>query len=181
VGHLSSLLKDADGRDLTRLDEYRAVGGYTAVEKARAMTPEALVEEMGKPELLADPRFVTMADRVANQDVLDEIIATWTAPRRRFDIMDRLQRVGVIATVVETAEDRVEYDPQLRHRNLYPLIQHPEVGEFAYEALPPKFSRTPPDNSLRGPAVHEHDDYVFGDILGLSEREMSDLRAEGVI
>ncbi len=142
---------------------------------------EALVTEMGKPELLSDPRFVTMKDRVANQDVLDEIISTWTAPRRRFDIMTRLQDVGVIAAVVETAEDRVEYDPQLRHRELYPLIQHPEVGEFAYEAFPPKLSRTPPDNSLRGPAVHEHDDYVFGQILGLSERERSDLRAEGVI
>jgi NADH-quinone oxidoreductase subunit F len=51
VGLLSSLLKDADGRDLTKLDEYRAVGGYTAVEKARAMTPEALIEEMGKANL----------------------------------------------------------------------------------------------------------------------------------
>jgi NADH-quinone oxidoreductase subunit F len=40
------LLAGADERDLTKLDEYRAVGGYTALERARAMTPDALIEEL---------------------------------------------------------------------------------------------------------------------------------------
>jgi NADH-quinone oxidoreductase subunit F len=40
----SLLLAGADERDLTKLDEYRAVGGYSALPKARAMTPEAVVE-----------------------------------------------------------------------------------------------------------------------------------------
>ena len=41
VALLEALLEDADKRDLTRLDEYRAVGGYEALVKARAMTPDA--------------------------------------------------------------------------------------------------------------------------------------------
>jgi len=40
------LLKGADERDLTRLDEYRAIGGYASLEHARAMEPEAVVEEI---------------------------------------------------------------------------------------------------------------------------------------
>ena len=48
---LKALLKGAGERDLTKLDEYRAVGGYTALEKARAMSPEQLIEEMGKANL----------------------------------------------------------------------------------------------------------------------------------
>ena len=48
---LSSLLEDADERDLTKLDEYRAVGGYQALEKARKMTPDELIEEMNKANL----------------------------------------------------------------------------------------------------------------------------------
>ena len=51
MGLLESLLKDADTRDLTRLDEYRAVGGYEALAKARAMTPERLIEEMSNANL----------------------------------------------------------------------------------------------------------------------------------
>ena len=51
MGLLESLLKDADSRDLTKLDEYRAVGGYEALAKARAMTPERLIEEMSNANL----------------------------------------------------------------------------------------------------------------------------------
>ena len=48
---LNALLKDADKRDLTKLDQYQAVGGYKAIEKARKMTSDALIEEMGKANL----------------------------------------------------------------------------------------------------------------------------------
>jgi NADH-quinone oxidoreductase subunit F len=51
VALLEALLEDADKRDLTRLDEYRAVGGYEALAKARAMTPERLIEEMSNANL----------------------------------------------------------------------------------------------------------------------------------
>ena len=40
------LLKGADERDLTRLDEYRAIGGYASLDKARAMEPKAVVDEI---------------------------------------------------------------------------------------------------------------------------------------
>jgi NADH-quinone oxidoreductase subunit F len=46
VGIREALLEGADERDLTKLDEYRAAGGYAALEKARALTPEQLIEEM---------------------------------------------------------------------------------------------------------------------------------------
>jgi len=68
-----------------------------------------------------------------------------------------------LAVAVQGPEDRVDYDPQLRHRGVYPLIQNPEVGEFEFEAFVPKMSRTSPDNSLRAPHVREPEDYVFGD------------------
>jgi NADH-quinone oxidoreductase subunit F len=40
------LLKGADERDLTQLDEYRAIGGYASLDKARGMEPQAVVEEI---------------------------------------------------------------------------------------------------------------------------------------
>ena len=142
---------------------------------------EALAEAMGKPELISDARFVTMADRVQHQDALDTIISTWTAPRRRYEIMTRLQKVGVIATVVQTAEDRVEYDAQLQHRELYTTITHPEIGEFQYERFPPRMSRTPATYTLRSPMVKEHEEYVFGELLGLSTPQMDGLRDQKII
>jgi NADH-quinone oxidoreductase subunit F len=43
---LALVLAGADERDLTKLSEYRAVGGYRALEKARGMDPEAVIEEL---------------------------------------------------------------------------------------------------------------------------------------
>jgi NADH-quinone oxidoreductase subunit F len=46
-----TVLAGADERDLTRLDEYRAVGGYGTLESARAMSPQAVIEELNDAEL----------------------------------------------------------------------------------------------------------------------------------
>ncbi len=142
---------------------------------------ESLCAVMGKPELIFDPKFATMQDRVANQDGLDDIISTWTAPRRRYEIMDTLQHGGIIAAVVQGAEDRTDYDPQLRHREMYPVISHPEIGEFQIERFPPRLSRKPLSATGRGPMVREHTEYVYGELLGLSTDEIAALQEAGVI
>ena len=51
MGRLELVLASADERDLTKLSEYRGVGGYATLEKARATSPEALVEELIKANL----------------------------------------------------------------------------------------------------------------------------------
>ncbi|MEX2210928.1 MAG: NADH-quinone oxidoreductase subunit NuoF [Gaiellaceae bacterium] len=45
------VLAGADERDLAKLDEYRAVGGYQALAKARRMAPQAVVEELATANL----------------------------------------------------------------------------------------------------------------------------------
>ena len=46
-----TVLTGADERDLTRLDEYRAVGGYRPLTRARKMDPAAVIEEISKASL----------------------------------------------------------------------------------------------------------------------------------
>src|SRR6059036_2052703 len=45
------VLAGAGDRDLTKLAEYEAVGGYTALQKAREMTPQAVIDEVIASEL----------------------------------------------------------------------------------------------------------------------------------
>src|SRR5512146_444704 len=40
------LLAEANERDLTKLSEYRATGGYESLEKARAMEPQQVIDEL---------------------------------------------------------------------------------------------------------------------------------------
>ena len=101
--------------------------------------------------------------------------------RRRYDIMRQCQAAGIIAAVVQSAEDRVEYDPQLQHREMFPIIEHPDLGECPYEGYPPKLSRTPAFVHGRAPTLAEHNQYVYGELLGMSETEIVGLRERGVI
>jgi crotonobetainyl-CoA:carnitine CoA-transferase CaiB-like acyl-CoA transferase len=142
---------------------------------------ESLCYLMEKPELLMDPLFATNDARFANQDELDQIISTWTRPRRRYEIMQMCQKAGVIAAVVQSAEDRVEYDPQLQHRELYHVIEHPEIGTFQYESYPVKMSRTPIFLKGRAPLLREHNRYVYSELLGLSDEKIAALEEEQVI
>jgi NADH-quinone oxidoreductase subunit F len=45
------VLGGADERDLTKLAEYEAVGGYAALEKARALSPDDVIEELKASQL----------------------------------------------------------------------------------------------------------------------------------
>ncbi len=142
---------------------------------------ESLCYLMEKPDLLLDVRFATNDARFANQDELDRIIGEWTRPRRRYDVMRMCQKAGIVAAVVQSAEDRVEYDPQLQHREVYQVIEHPEVGTFQYESYPVKMSRTPIFLKGRAPLLREHNRYVYGDLLGLSDEKIAQLEEEQVI
>jgi NADH-quinone oxidoreductase subunit F len=46
VGRRELILAGLDGHDLTSLDEYRAAGGYAALEKARGLTPQEVLDEL---------------------------------------------------------------------------------------------------------------------------------------
>ena len=142
---------------------------------------ESLCALMGEPGLVLDPKFATNEARVAHQDELDAIIGRWTRARRRYAIMRECQAAGIVASVVQSAEDRVEYDPQLQYRGMHPIIMHPEIGEVPYEGYPAKLSRTPAFVHGRAPTLAEHNDYVYGELLGMSADEIASLRSRGVI
>jgi crotonobetainyl-CoA:carnitine CoA-transferase CaiB-like acyl-CoA transferase len=142
---------------------------------------EALCAVMQQPGLALDPQFATNEARVAHQDALDAIISRWTRARRRYDIMRQCQEAGIIAAVVQSAEDRVEYDPQLQHREVFPIIEHPELGACPYEGYPPKLSHTPAFVHGRAPLLAEHNQYVYGELLGMSAADIDGLRERGVI
>ena len=142
---------------------------------------DALCHLMGRPELLTDRRFATNADRVQNQDALDAEIQPWTQARSRHEVMDLCQKSGIIAAAVQNGEDLIDHDPQLRHRGIFPVVNHPLMGPFKYEGYPVKLSRTPGRIRRHGPLWGEHNDYVFQELLALQEEEVTALRTEGVI
>jgi benzylsuccinate CoA-transferase BbsF subunit len=91
-----------------------------------------------------------------------------------------MQREGVAAGVAQDGEDLLTRDPQLAERGFYVYLDHPEAGRIAHDGLTFSLSATPGE-IRRAPLLGEHNEHVYGDILGLSQDEVDRLTVEGVL
>ncbi|MBW2091104.1 MAG: CoA transferase [Deltaproteobacteria bacterium] len=140
----------------------------------------ALCQVMESPDLVNDPRFADMASRCKNQDTLDERIETWTSQRTHFEAMRLLQEAGVPSGAVLDAAELVSNE-HLAERDFFWEIEHPETGRRKYCGLPIKLSKTPAVLKRPAPLLGEHNEYVLGEILGLSRDEIVQLEEKGII
>lgn len=141
---------------------------------------QAMVKVMGNPAWAKDPKFATRLDRVDHQDELDRNIEEWTTTLGSFEVMYSLQNVGVPAGAVESAEDRIEYDPQLKARNFYPVADHAELGPHRFQGMPVQLSRTPWELKRGAPLLGEHNEYVCKEILGMTDEQYVEYFENGV-
>ena len=139
---------------------------------------QALCRLMDLPQLANDPRFRTSDDRKANEVSLDKIIASWTNTKDAFEIMHACQKAKVPAGVVQTCQDLFN-DPQLKHREHYVFLDHPEIGHHAYDANCFHLSDSQPIYQP-APLLGEHTEWVCQDILGLSEEQIKAFTESGV-
>ena len=141
----------------------------------------ALVEFMGRPGWAASPEFATAAGRAAAEEAIEERLAEWTASRERDDLFHGLQATGVTAGPVLNAKEAAE-DPHLAAtgtwKRLPATADYPEV-----DWLRPAYRFSKSDVDLRTPPClfGEHNDYVYREVLGLSEEEFARLKDQGHI
>ena len=112
--------------------------------------------------------------------LLDHHLAAWTSTQEARTAMEHLQAHGVAAGIVLFEPDAYA-DPRLEARGFFATLTHPACGTHRYPGMVWKMSKTP--GSLRHPAccLGEHNDYVYRQLLGLDEAEITRLRAAGHI
>jgi crotonobetainyl-CoA:carnitine CoA-transferase CaiB-like acyl-CoA transferase len=141
----------------------------------------ALCDVLGAAELLTDERFASNLKRVQHQGELDSALTLHT---RRFDtheLMYLLQARGVPAGTAQNARDKMEHDPQLQHRGFYVAADHGELGRHQFEGLPLRFSDARWEVHRGGPCLGEHTLEVLTQLLGYSEADVEELRAEAAL
>jgi crotonobetainyl-CoA:carnitine CoA-transferase CaiB-like acyl-CoA transferase len=139
----------------------------------------SLCEVIGQPALADDERYADVVSRHRNQEALDEIVSAWTRERSHRDAAAQLQAAGVNAMPVIDIPQLME-DPHLIERGFWEEVTHREAGTWTMDGPPWRFSRTPSHTRLASPCFAEHNDYVLGDLLGLSADEIAQLEREGV-
>lgn len=142
---------------------------------------ESFVGALGSPSWAFDVKFRTLYLRMRNSVELDANVSRWAAGEEAESAMERLQGAGVAAGVVANGADICARDPQLRARNFWGTVPLPDGKVTHVTGIPMKLSATPGAIRTPSPLIGEANDYVLGELLGISRADRAALIAEKVI
>src|SRR5437762_37872 len=127
---------------------------------------------MGAPAWTQDAKFATLSARLEHQDELDAGIERWTTTLDKYEVTALCQAAGVRAAPVQSTEDRVEHDPQLRARGMFTPMTHPVVGTYPMQQAPFTMSGTPVPVTKTAPLLGEHNVPILTGLLGIPWEEI---------
>ncbi|NQT71928.1 MAG: CoA transferase [Chloroflexi bacterium] len=161
---------------------YRCKGEDKWVSIAVATDDEfkSLCQVIGHLEWATDERFADSFSRWHNQAELDKLIEIWTVNHTHTEVTQMLQEVGVAAAPSCNSED-IWNDPHLRDRGFWAEVDHPILGRKTVIDTVWKLSGTPLEVNRPAPLFGEHNQYVFGELLGLSDSEIEKLKKKKAI
>jgi CoA:oxalate CoA-transferase len=174
------------GQKMTRLVPFgifRTTDGFVSLTAPTDRQIEGVLSVMGRPELLQDERFRTRDRRVSNARALEEIVEAWTSTLTTADVVALLDGAGVPAAEVREPAEAVRDERVVQRGETVPL-RHPEYAqadEVYGTGLPIHFSGAEAGFTRPAPWIGQHNDEVYGTLLGYSPETVARLRADGVI
>jgi len=153
---------------------------WVAIAASTQPLAERVLEVVGGAELREDPRFADTESRLEHNDELDAIIADWMAERSREAVIDAFEAGDATLAPVFDVEDMLR-DEHYRARAVFTTVEDDELGPATVQNVYPKLSGTPGGLDHLGPEQGEHNDLVYGTLLGYDDAEVDALREAGVI
>lgn len=124
---------------------------------------ERFATAIGRPELIEDERFLTVAGRVENRPALAEIIDQQMSARTTAEWLDIMDEASVASGPILYI-DEVFRDPQVLHQEMLKSINHPVIGELRTTGFSANLERTPADIKLPPPLLGEHTEEILGEM-----------------
>ncbi|MFC8043438.1 CaiB/BaiF CoA transferase family protein [Nocardia sp. NPDC057353] len=135
---------------------------------------------IGRGDLVTDADFSDPQRRLARAPEVDAAVAAWVAEHTLAEAMAVFDEYEVAAAPVYDIADLLA-DDQMKHREVFVGVDDPELGTVTVQAPVARFSATSGAVEHLGPRLGEHNAEVFGELLGLGENELAELRARGVL
>jgi len=159
---------------------YKTSDGMVLIAANQDTVFSRLAEAMGQPGLASDPRYSTHGARGAHQVELDALIERWTQMLTTRQALDLMDRFGVPAGLIYRAPDMLE-DAHFKARDAIVTVPHPDFGELRMQNVAPRLSETPGSVRSPSPALGQHNDEVYRQLLGLSAERYAELMDARVI
>jgi len=141
---------------------------------------QALRRIMGNPSWAADDKFSDNLSRWQNREELDSNLSDWTRGQNDFELMRFLQGEGIAAG--PSLDERDCYaDPHINDRGFFEEVTQEDCGTHLYPGMMWKMSKTPSKINQPPCMVGEHNEYIYKELLGVSDEEYAELEREGHI
>jgi crotonobetainyl-CoA:carnitine CoA-transferase CaiB-like acyl-CoA transferase len=134
---------------------------------------------IGQPGLAADDAYARVEQRIAARSYIDRLVSEWTEARTTAEVVLECDRSGIPCAPVQSIAD-IFADPQFAARELLLTLEQHDTSVVVPNVVP-KLSRTPGRVRHLGPSLGEANDYVYRELLRLSDEEIRSLQAAKVI
>jgi crotonobetainyl-CoA:carnitine CoA-transferase CaiB-like acyl-CoA transferase len=141
---------------------------------------ERFCDVAGHPEWRADSRFADLGARVAHHKELNVLVESWTVNFTAHQVMHILQRDGIAAGAVQTAED-LYHDPHLRERGFAQEVLHPSAGWITQVGPTVWLSQKPDSLRYESHEAGQDNEAVFGELLEMPSEKVKALVEQGVL
>lgn len=166
--------------NISPYQEFPTKDGYMILAVGNDPTFERFCKAFGQEALLADERFATNPNRVANRDLVTQTLTPLTKSRTTTEWVDALEALKIACGPINTLE-QVFADPHVQARGMRVKMAHASGQEIEVIANPVKMSATPADYRVPPPTLGQHNDQVLRGLLGMTDAEVAALREKGVL
>jgi crotonobetainyl-CoA:carnitine CoA-transferase CaiB-like acyl-CoA transferase len=163
------------------LDNYPTRDGkFVCIVAGSDQNFRRLCKAMDRPDLAADARFSSLAERASRGDEINGIVAEWTMSRPASEIEQACIACDVPVATAYTVAD-IFADEHMAVRGDLVTVEDPVLGPVRQQAPFPRIDGLPPAAPSGAPRLGEHNDEVYRGLLGLSEPELQQLRDTEII
>ncbi|MBI2849853.1 MAG: CoA transferase [Chloroflexi bacterium] len=159
---------------------YPCKDGYVHILTVRANHWQGFREAMGNPETVMGKEWDNGMFRNRNVDTIDAVVTEFTMKHTKMEITEMCQVKGVPCTPVNTPAE-FSQDAHMKARGFFVEIEHPVMGRHSYLNPPYRLSKTVCRIERPAPLLGQHNREVYGGELGHTDKELAELKSEGII
>lgn len=134
-----------------------------------------------KPELITDERFSVTKVRVSNHVALRAYVEEWSTTVTAEEGVQQCLAAGIPSGPIYDASQLTRDEHIAKAREMYLPHVHPEIGEMTIIGDPIKLMETKPCIRTPAPTLGQHNEMIYGEMLGLEKAKLDELHTLGVL
>ena len=163
-------------------DSYKAKDGYVIIACGNQKLYEKFCNEVvDMPQMITDPRFLTVPLRVKNNEAQKALIESWSTQFTVSEVVDIVLSKGIPAGPIFDLRHIVEDEHIAKIREMFVEVEHPVIGRMKVNGNPVKMMDTMPQIYRAAPTLGQDNRAIYHDLLGYSLENLKEFKIKGII